>query len=41
MTTTLNPRPDVPLPAGAMADEDAWAFWDNECRLFAAWTVSC
>jgi hypothetical protein len=34
MTTTTNPRPDVRLPAGAVADDDAWALWDNECRMF-------
>jgi hypothetical protein len=32
--TTTNPRPDVPLPAGAVADDDAWALCDNECRMF-------
>jgi len=34
MTATTDARPDVPLPAGAVADDDAWAFWDNECRFF-------
>jgi hypothetical protein len=34
MTTTTNPVPDVPLPAGAVADDGAWALWDNECRMF-------
>jgi hypothetical protein len=33
-TTTTNPFPDVPLPAGAVAEPDGWAFWDNECRIF-------
>jgi hypothetical protein len=33
-TTTTNPFPDVPLPAGAVVDDDAWALWDNECRMF-------
>ena len=33
MTTATNPR-DVPLPAGAEADDDSWAFWDNEFRIF-------
>jgi hypothetical protein len=35
-TTTTNPHPDVPLPAGAVADPDAWEFWDNEFRIFQA-----
>jgi hypothetical protein len=35
-TTTTNPLPDVPLPAGAVAvaDDDACALWDNGCRMF-------
>jgi hypothetical protein len=35
-TTTTSPYPDVPLPAGAIADDNAndWASWDNECRVF-------
>jgi hypothetical protein len=32
--TTTSPYPDIPLPAGAVADDDAWALWDNECRMF-------
>jgi hypothetical protein len=34
MPTTTTSRPDVPLPDGAVADDDAWAFWDNERRIF-------
>jgi hypothetical protein len=37
MTTTTAPSnqyPDVPLPAGALADCESWAFWDNEFRIF-------
>jgi hypothetical protein len=34
VTTATNPRPDVSLPAGAVADDDAWAFWDKEFRFF-------
>jgi hypothetical protein len=34
MTTTTNPYPDVPLPAGAIADDDAWTLWENEARVF-------
>jgi hypothetical protein len=33
-TTTSHFRPDVPLPAGATAEDDAWALWDNESRIF-------
>jgi hypothetical protein len=34
MTTnpTTNLCPGVALPAGAFAADDAWAFWNNECR---------
>jgi hypothetical protein len=31
MTTTTNPFPDVPLPAGTSSG--GWAEWDNECRV--------
>lgn len=27
-------KPDIPLPVGAVADADSWAFWDNEFRTF-------
>jgi hypothetical protein len=36
MTTTTNPHPDVPLPAGAVADGESWDFWDNKFRTFHA-----
>jgi hypothetical protein len=29
-----HPSPDVPLPAGATAEDDAWATWENESRIF-------
>ncbi|WP_156764709.1 hypothetical protein [Mycobacterium sp. 1081908.1] len=33
-TTATSTQPDVPLPAGAVADCESWAFWDNEFRIF-------
>ncbi|WP_131829121.1 hypothetical protein [Mycobacterium numidiamassiliense] len=34
MTTATTQQPDIPLPAGAMADAESWGFWDNQFRIF-------
>jgi hypothetical protein len=32
--TTDSSSPDVPLPVGASAVCESWAFWDNQFRIF-------
>ncbi|MEM6110695.1 hypothetical protein AAHS21_31435 [Mycobacterium sp. 050272] len=32
--TRITKEPNVPLPAGAIAEADSWGFWDNKFRIF-------